>query len=802
MHRSFFILIFLLVSTYAVGQQITIVDKTDLRPIPYASVSSADKTKGAKTNAQGVVDITRLQGASTILISANGYKSQEIRVEDLPTLNFIVKLSEDQIEGEEVVISANKWEQKRSEIANRVVSVAPKDVAFQNPQTAGDLLALTKEVYIQKSQLAGGSPMIRGFSTNRVLLVVDGVRMNNAIFRSGNLQNVIALDANATENVEVVFGPGSVIYGSDAIGGVMDFHTLSLRYAQDDAVLTSGSVLARYSSAAAEKTGHVDFSLGTNTFSSVTSFTFSDYNDLTMGTSGFPEYQRPEYVERINDIDSIVTNENPDVQVTSGFSQFNIVQKLGYKATDDLDMALSLQYSRSSDAPRYDRLIEYRNNKLRYAQWYYGPQVWGLGSFTLNLRNSGFFDNARILAAYQRFEESRHDRSRGSSSLREQFESVNAYSFNADFDKSLTPTSWFFYGVEGITNSVGSEAHITNINDNSQTPSPTRYPDGSTWTSAAIYTSYKQNFDERYILNAGLRYNYVASSSIFDTTFFPFPYTTADLANGALTGSLGMTWLASAATQINLNGATGFRAPNIDDIGKVFESEPGSVVVPNPDLKPEYAYSGELGIIQRIGSAVRIDASAFYSIVTDALARRDFTFNGEDSIMYDGELSKVEAMQNVSDATSYGVQLALTVQIVDDLSFKGNVTYIQGEENDDVTGEVVPLRHAPPFFAGAALIYTGENIKAELSVDHNSEVSNADLAPSEQAKTFIYAKDADGNPYSPAWTLLNLKASYQITEKFQLNAGIENILDSRYRPYSSGIVAPGRNFIVGLRSYF
>ena len=81
-------------------------------------------------------------------------------------------------------------------------------------------------------------------------------------------------------------------------------------------------------------------------------------------------------------------------------------------------------------------------------------------------------------------------------------------------------------------------------------------------------------------------------------------------------------------------------------------------------------------------------------------------------------------------------------------------------------------------------------------------MSNADIAPSEQAKTFIYAKDADGNPYSPAWTLLNLKASYQITEKFQLNAGIENILDSRYRPYSSGIVAPGRNFIVGLRSYF
>lgn len=802
MLRTIIVLLFFFISSFTIAQEITVVDKTDLRPIPYAVISSTDKSKGVKTNAQGTADISRLQGVGTFLITANGYKSQELRIEDLPALNFIVKLSEDQVEGDEVIISANKWEQKRSEIANRVVSVAPRDVAFQNPQSAGDLLALTKEVYVQKSQLAGGSPMIRGFSTNRVLLIVDGVRMNNAIFRSGNLQNVIALDANATESVEVVFGPGSVIYGSDAIGGVMDFHTLSLRYTEGDALHTSGSALVRYSSAATEKTGHVDFSLGTNTFSSVTSFTFSDYDDLKMGTSGFTEYLRPEYVERINGVDSIVVNENPDVQVASGFSQFNIVQKLGYKASDDLDMALSLQYSRSSDAPRYDRLIEYRNNKLRYAQWYYGPQVWGLGSFTLNLRNGGFFDNARILAAYQRFEESRHDRSRGSSSLREQFESVNAYSFNADFDKSLTSSSWFFYGVEGVTNGIGSEAHIVNINDGVETPSPTRYPNGSTWTSAAIYTSYKQNFDERYILNAGLRYNYIASSSTFDTTFFPFPYMTADLTNGALTGSLGLTWLASVATQVNLNGATGFRAPNIDDIGKVFESEPGSVVVPNPDLKPEYAYSAELGIIQRIGTAIRIDASAFYSIVTDALARRDFTFNREDSIIYDGELSKVEAMQNVSEATSYGVQLALTVQIVDDLSFKGNVTYIQGEENDDVTGEVVPLRHAPPLFAGAALTYMGDGIKAELSVDHNSEISHDKLAPSEQAKIFIYAKDADGNPYSPAWTSLNLKASYQITEKIQLNAGIENILGERYRPYSSGIVAPGRNFIVGLRSYF
>jgi hemoglobin/transferrin/lactoferrin receptor protein len=117
----------------------------------------------------------------------------------------------------EVVISANRWEQNLREVSSRVTKVGAQQIQFQNPQTAADLLGLSNQVFIQKSQLGGGSPMIRGFATNRVLLVVDGVRMNNAIFRSGNLQNVISLDANAIEETEVIFGPGSVMYGSDAI---------------------------------------------------------------------------------------------------------------------------------------------------------------------------------------------------------------------------------------------------------------------------------------------------------------------------------------------------------------------------------------------------------------------------------------------------------------------------------------------------------------------------------------------------------------------------------------------------------
>jgi len=110
----------------------------------------------------------------------------------------------------QIVISASKFEQSKRDIPQTIVSMSAKEIALANPQTSADLLENTGHIYIQKSQLGGGSPMIRGFSTNRLLISVDGVRMNNAIFRGGNLQNIISIDPFAIQSTEVTLGAGSV----------------------------------------------------------------------------------------------------------------------------------------------------------------------------------------------------------------------------------------------------------------------------------------------------------------------------------------------------------------------------------------------------------------------------------------------------------------------------------------------------------------------------------------------------------------------------------------------------------------
>ncbi|HRG24047.1 MAG TPA: TonB-dependent receptor [Chitinophagaceae bacterium] len=702
---------------------------------------------------------------------------------------------------DEAVVSVNKWEQKLNEVPNKIIKVSKYDILRNNPQTSADLLGQSGTVFIQKSQLGGGSPMIRGFATNRVLLVVDGVRMNNAIYRSGNLQNIISIDPLSTEAAEVIFGPGSLIYGSDAIGGVMDFHTLEPRFSKTDKMQAKGAVLGRYSSANQEKTGHADLNLGWKKWSILTSVSYSRFDDLKMGKNGGQDsYGRPEYVDRINNKDSIVKNSDPRIQRFSGYDQLNFLQKIRFKPGQYWDLLYSYTHAKTGDAPRYDRLIQYRNGALRFAEWYYGPMIWDMHTLNvLHTKKTGLYSDIRLTVAYQDYEESRIDRTRANNNRNKQTELVDAFSVNADANKSLGKGQ-LFYGLEYVHNKVGSLGERTNISTGVVSPMGSRYPNGSTWSTTGIYGSYKINLHQKLTLTSGLRFNYNTLDATFDTTFIRFPYQQAKLRDGALTGNAGLVFRPAEGWQFNGNVSTGFRMPNVDDIGKFFESAPGNITVPNPELSREYAWNFETGMVVHQPLKYRFELSAFHTILTNAIVRRPATFNGQDSILFDNILSRVEALQNVARATVTGLQLSAEVYFAKSLSFVSHANWISGKETDDVKDEQVPLRHAPPFYGSTAFRFRTKKISAELNSQYNSQISNADLAPTEQAKTDIYAIDASGKPYAPGWYTLNLKASYQFTPNVMITVGWENMTNQRYRPYSSGIVASGSNFILSVRA--
>lgn len=707
----------------------------------------------------------------------------------------------------DVVVSANRWEQNLREVSSRITKITPQLIQFQNPQTSADLLGISNQVFIQKSQLGGGSPMIRGFATNRVLLVVDGVRMNNAIYRSGNLQNVISFDANAVEETEVIFGPGSVIYGSDAIGGVMDFHTLKPKLSAADKVTFSGNAFGRYSSANTEKTGHLDFNIGLNKWAFTTSVTYGDYEDLKMGSNGPEEYTRPDYqVRDENGNDIAVTNPDPNVQVPSGYDQLNLMQKIRFKPTDVLDVSYGFHFSETSDVPRYDRLILKSGGVFTSAEWYYGPQEWMMHSLNLlYTKSTSLFDQVKLTAAYQDYSESRHNRNftgGNRNRMTERFENVKALSFNLDFDKQLNDKSSLFYGAEFVNNKVGSTAQRRDIVTGALSPISTRYPDGSEWRSLAAYATLRHNLNEKVIVNAGARFNYVYTYAPYDTTFFDFPFTEATLKNSAVNWNLGLVYSPVETWKLYGNISTGFRAPNVDDIGKVFDSQPGSVVVPNPDLEPEYAYNFEAGFAGKLSKQITFDASAYYTLLTNAIVRGDYTFNGQDSIDYDGTLSNVLALQNITEVKVFGVQAAITIDFTSSLQLFSIINYQKGKEKSIEDGQYYSPTHVAPLFGTTQLRFKKPKYQVMLYANYNGEIAYDDLALTERADSHLYAKDENGNPYAPLWFTLNLKGSYQITKFVGIDAGFENVFDKRYRPYSSGITAPGRNFIATLRFKF
>ncbi|WP_297791737.1 TonB-dependent receptor [uncultured Eudoraea sp.] len=803
MNRGLFLIILLLVNVIS-AQKITILDSETQEPVINAVLYNNDKSKTVLTDFDGISDLSVFNMEERITIRHISYQTKRSTKELLTRRGGKVYLTLKREQLDEVVMSISKWEQQKKDIPQKIVSINTQSIAFTNPQTSADLLQNSGQIFVQKSQLGGGSPIIRGFSTNRLLLSVDGVRMNNAIFRGGNIQNIISIDPFTVKNTEVVFGPGSVIYGSDAIGGVMNFITNEAQFSATDSLHISGNLNYRYASGNDENTGHFKINLGTSKWAFLTSATYNNFNDLKMGRHGPDSYLRNEYVKRLNGNDVLVENEDPRLQKPTEYDQINLMQKITHKPNNNWRYDLGLFYSSTSDYSRYDRLIRPNSDGtgLQSAEWFYGPQKWFMGNIQIYKNGSGkFYDGLKITTAYQNFKESRNERQFQDSIRYTTKENIDALSVNVDFENKKIGNLRMYYGAEYIFNNVGSKGIQTNIESGLVQNAQSRYPDGSTWQTLAAYVNAELKSKPNFTWLGGIRYSHVWINADFDTTFYSFPVDNADLNNGALTGSVGFSWFPKADFQVTLNGSTGFRAPNIDDIGKVFDSEPGSVVVPNPFLKPEYAYNAEIGLHKNFKDKVVLKGAAYYTYLVDALVRRDYQFNGEEEIIYNGELSNVQAIQNASSAYVYGLEFGLEAFLSDNFSILSNLTLTNGTEEDE-NGDDTPVRHVPPSFADFHLIWRNQKLKTDLFLNYNGEISYNNLAISERNKSYIYAKDANGNPYSPSWYTLNLRSQYQISNPLRLTFTIENITNQRYRPYSSGIAATGINFVLGLSFRF
>lgn len=794
-----FLFILYAVSGYSQKVNVTVIDKSNLQPVKNAVFKSGTNT--VTTNELGQADISVFQNDEPIYITTPDYFEKVLTYNQIKAMNFIVQLSDKSYRTDEIVISANKFDLNSKYIPRQVEVLNKEDIKFANTQTTADLLQQTGNVFVQKSQLGGGSPVLRGFEANKVIIMIDGVRLNNLIFRGGHLQNVLRVDENMLNRTEVLFGSGSTIYGSDALGGVMSFYTKDPTLSPNAKTFTTGSAFYRYSSADMENTGHFNVSLASNKIGFIGSVTYSNFNALSMGTNDVKNeaWLRKFTAQRRDGKDTMIATDNYYLQDPSGYNQMDIYGKLLISQSPNVNHTLNFQYSNTNDIPRYDRLntINPNTGKFTNAQWYYGPETRILGSYKLGLQaKNSFYDYAKILLAYQFVEESRNSRGFGSANLKSRTEKVNIYSLNADFNKKVS-THNLSYGIEGIYNTLSSTAFARNINTMVETPTDTRYPGGdNNQTSFAVYIQDLINLNKMIYMNAGIRYNYVGLSANFnDTTFFQFPFTSVDQNNGALSGNLGFTFLPKDDWKIYVNGSTGYRTPNIDDLAKVFESVPGNVIVPNNDLGPEYTYGVELGVSNLFDKWIRAEAIGYYTWLEDAITTAPFTYNGKDSIIYDGVLSKVYANQNALSGHIWGLNVNLNADITENITMINTVNYTYGRYNTDSSD--VPIDHIPPLFGKSGFIVNVNRFKAECNILYNAWKLKKDYNMAGEDNF------PDATPDGmPNWFTLNVSSAYQFNKYLQIQLDINNILDRNYRTFASGINAPGVNSVLSFRGTF
>ncbi|MGV6862355.1 MAG: TonB-dependent receptor plug domain-containing protein [Putridiphycobacter sp.] len=794
--KHLFLISFLSFIQFGWSQNLTIINENDKQPIQGVLVETPSGFYKI-TNRNGEVNIDEIELNDTLFISHKSFQTQILLKANLPQ-NLIIELKRQDYYLPTVSVNTpplRGYIDVHDE-PHQVVTISKNDVLYEKPSTSADMLQSSGQVLVQKSQGGGGSPIMRGFEANKLLLVIDGVRMNNAIYRSGHLQNSITIDPTILEETEVIFGPSSVLYGSDALGGVIHFHTQNPLLADSTNWKTTSNVSVFYNTQTGT-TGNVNLSVAQKKWGFLASASTAMFTDYKMGTNryhGYADWGKDlNFVVNENGEDSMYVNTDPNLQKNVGYKQIDLLSKFYYQPTSKLNFTANFQYSQSTNINRYDKLNEYTDDVLKYAEWYYGPQKRLFASTKMGYKPEKKWLNAgSIILSFQRLDEDRISRKFQSNLKDYQLEDVFVSALNADMNLIIDSNQVLYYGLEIQDNRVNSNAYVQDVMTNETFGFQTRYPDGSNhYLSSGVYVEYKNHLNQKTIFTTGLRYTLVYANSTYqDTSFIKLPFEKVNFLAAAPSGNLGLIYQATKRTLLKPALSTGFRAPNIDDYGKVFEKK-GNTVVPTNQLKPEYAINAEITGEHVFGqNDFVIGASVYYTYLFNAIVRADATLNGLDSVLYDGEWTNVQTNINTDQAQIYGLSAYFNWNIIKVLSFAGTYNYTRGID----LGQNVPLAHISPQFGKVELKYHNQQFKASVYSYYNLAKKAEDYGGSSDN---LDQATVEG---TPAWATLNFKFAYTGLKNLTFHFKAANLMDIHYRQFASAISAPGRNFMLGIKA--
>ena len=806
-----------------ISQLVKVNDMLTQEPLSDVYIFNESKKKYTSTNNSGVFDLNFFSVKDTLTLSLIGYDDKKITVEDVIFNSSLIEMSVNEKKLSEIVLSVARTASQSKKITQKVEIINKNSIVKNSPATGAEVLLLAPSVRVQKSQGGGGSPVIRGFEANRVLLVVDGVRMNNGIFRSGHLQNAITVDPNSLERVEIIYGSSSVGYGSDAVGGVVHYYTKTPKI--NNAQKLTNFFSSTFNSSRQSVVHHLNSEASFNKSAILTSFTFSKFGDIIMGKNRQHGFQNwglvNEYSSNSSSLyfESSSKNNNPHIQKNSGYSQVDFLQKIVFTLPKEKQLLINFQFSNSSNIPRFDKLNEMTRNKLRFAEWNYGPQKRLLISPQLKIfPKKKYLYKGNIIAAYQWVKESRIQRRFESLERINQNENVNIFSLNADFEMQKTRKISIVYGFEFVGNKIKSDAFKERLtvlgNTITQTQFsgkfPSRYPNnGSSYFVSAGYSNLRLDMNSKLSVSLGARYTSTKiKASWVNEQFLKSRNLNLKTKNNALTGSISSSYRPNKKVKMNILFSTGFRSPNIDDIGKIRENR-GVLIIPNPELQPEYVYNFEGGLTFSNDDFFSIEGRFFNSNIKNYIGRiiSPFTNDLSDSdiwsLIIDKQKLSTQINQNIGNARIYGVSIDGKAKLFSGFNIMGNINLTDNTINKKI-GQIPSIL---PLYGNVRINYNSKKFNLTLSNNFSGRKLSQDYSRGGEDKieeTPIINNEKGNIMYygSPKWSIYSISAALDHNENVRTSFSIENIFDLHYKEFASAISSPGRAIILNLNVKF
>ena len=689
-------------------------------------------------------------------------------------------------------------------------------------------------VWAQQTTAGQGSPLLRGLTGYQAVLSIDGVRLNNSTFRSGPNQYLTTISSDSLDRIEVLRGPGSMLYGSGAMGGVISMFTKDpiLDNATEQWNIQSRA-LGRYASATSERLGRLEVMGGKKRLGFSVGASARWFGDIKPGSGYDLHYKNRKF--------EIVTEQPKDVGVSDGppkevpdrwlidsqkpleWNAYDADAKFSYQLNDVSTVNVAYQLWRQPQTPRYDKIAP-----RVYDEYFFEPQNRDLlyATYSSNPTHT-VIDQLRLTASIHRQKEGRNELLRDVTERRQRFDTVSTLGLSAQAISSSLSSQRVVAGGEFYFDTLSSQTIKTDINTGVEKVDETkgRFIDRSQFWDANLYLQDEIQVHERLELTLGGRYtlyNTHADLSVRSDQFGDF-----NQSGSALTGSAGL--VASVTSQLNVVGnfATSFRVPSLNDTTAVEVTNEG-IDSPSPDLNSETGWTVEGGFKARYPNFIG-SLTLFHSRINDLVTRVavEDAYNGGPYPDLIVELQRnnpgidVFVFDNVDEAQIQGIEFAGLIPLQTSWSIYGNATLTRGkvlvlggESPDSTKPWEERIRREPPLNGTSGIRwhpstgrFSGEffvRAAAEQRRLNRNDIRDPRI-PGTTRDTGEVKFDSDGEAIgqgSPGWFTLNLRGGLQVTEYSRLSVALENLLNKRYREHGSGINAPGFNVIVSLNNLF